>query len=589
MLRRYLDKHKGFGCVINTYGFGYNLDSMLLDDIAREGHGSYSFIPDPGFVGTVFVNSISNLMSTMGKNACLSIEPLNGAELVVEVARTNPSARGASGGGSGSAAASAAPAGGAHDASAIGKRSVGILGGLPLSITSWGWMVELGSLRYGQAKDIVIRTKRTPPASNSSDTAAPAIRVTLTYDHVGASRNLAFQNPTKRTFEATSTAFPAGGVNPHTQNLLFHRLRLDSVDVLYQAHTLFRHDPSMARAALASLIQTYDANAAVATHKMAQQLLTDMKGQATEAFSSDEYFRKWGYHYVTSLAGAHLDQQCTNFKDPGLQNYGGELFESLRDRIDDIFNKLPPPTPSRATSNSSQSRGGRRKSSSSSSAASPSNMRSMRAYNCASAPCFGGSCLVNLGHGMGTKRVDEIKKGDVVVATKRGEVPAGSRATIHRIVKTWCKSHSAKLVTLPESGLKVTEWHPIRRNGTWCFPACLKDAKEEDCIAVYSFLLEEETHCSMVINGEECITLAHGIENDPVASHTYYGSRAVAEDIEAMVTDAHGCVELHQAQGCTLRDEVTGLVCKLVQREDATKAAVSRDYSAEIPHTGILA
>ena len=82
-----------------------------------------------------------------------------------------------------------------------------------------------------------------------------------------------------------------------------------------------------------------------------------------------------------------------------------------------------------------------------------------------------------------------------------------------------------------------------------------------------SFLLEEETHCSMVINGEECITLAHGIENDPVASHTYYGSRAVAEDIEAMVADAHGCVELHQAQGCALRDEVTGLVCKLVQRQ----------------------
>ena len=41
----------------------------------------------------------------------------------------------------------------------------------------------------------------------------------------------------------------------------------------------------------------------------------------------------------------------------------------------------------------------------------------------------------------------------------------------------------------------------------------------------------------MMINGEEVITLAHGIENDPVASHAYYGSRAVANDVEAMTCD----------------------------------------------------
>ena len=38
MLRRYKDSaSKNFSCVINTYGFGYNLDSTLLDEIAREG------------------------------------------------------------------------------------------------------------------------------------------------------------------------------------------------------------------------------------------------------------------------------------------------------------------------------------------------------------------------------------------------------------------------------------------------------------------------------------------------------------------------------------------------------------------------
>merc|ERR1712110_1152173 len=40
---------------------------------------------------------------------------------------------------------------------------------------------------------------------------------------------------------------------------------------------------------------------------------------------------------------AHLHQQCNNFKDPGVQCYGGEDFATQRDLADDIFCKLPPP------------------------------------------------------------------------------------------------------------------------------------------------------------------------------------------------------------------------------------------------------
>ena len=49
---------------------------------------------------------------------------------------------------------------------------------------------------------------------------------------------------------------------------------------------------------------------------------------------------------MPSLAGAHLLQLCYNFKDTGVQHYGGELFSTLRDSIDELFNKLPPPKPS---------------------------------------------------------------------------------------------------------------------------------------------------------------------------------------------------------------------------------------------------
>ena len=79
-------------------------------------------------------------------------------------------------------------------------------------------------------------------------------------------------------------------------------------------------------------------------------------------------------------------------------------------------------------------------------------------------------------------------------------------------------------VTFPETGLKVTPWHPIRMNNSWCFPGMHAEAREEPCEAVYSFLLEAEDHVSMIINDVECITLAHGIKDDPVAFHPYFGS-----------------------------------------------------------------
>ena len=61
-------------CIINTYGFGYSLDSKLLNALANCGHGSFSFIPDAGMVGTIFVNSISNIMSSYASNLKVYIE-----------------------------------------------------------------------------------------------------------------------------------------------------------------------------------------------------------------------------------------------------------------------------------------------------------------------------------------------------------------------------------------------------------------------------------------------------------------------------------------------------------------------------------
>mmetsp|Transcript_76280 Transcript_76280/g.131995 ORF Transcript_76280/g.131995 Transcript_76280/m.131995 type:complete len:92 (-) Transcript_76280:67-342(-) len=71
-----------------------------------------------------------------------------------------------------------------------------------------------------------------------------------------------------------------------------------------------------------------------------------MCGQCTEALSRRDWFSKWGVHYLPSIMFAHRLQQCNNFKDPGVQCYGGKLFQEIRDHADDVFNNLPAPKPS---------------------------------------------------------------------------------------------------------------------------------------------------------------------------------------------------------------------------------------------------
>lgn len=45
------------------------MDSKLLEDISILGNsGTYAFIPDGSFVGTIFVNAISTLLTTAATN-----------------------------------------------------------------------------------------------------------------------------------------------------------------------------------------------------------------------------------------------------------------------------------------------------------------------------------------------------------------------------------------------------------------------------------------------------------------------------------------------------------------------------------------
>lgn len=81
MMKKYREQHDGmYPGTVHTFGFGYSLNSRMLLDIAKESNGAYAFIPDSGFVGTIFVNALANQQCAFGSNAVLEICPDNGAK-----------------------------------------------------------------------------------------------------------------------------------------------------------------------------------------------------------------------------------------------------------------------------------------------------------------------------------------------------------------------------------------------------------------------------------------------------------------------------------------------------------------------------
>ncbi len=67
-LERYIQKKEGKTPTIHIFGFGNDIMSDLLYKLSVIGNGSYNFIPNSCFLGTVFVNSMANIFSCYAEN-----------------------------------------------------------------------------------------------------------------------------------------------------------------------------------------------------------------------------------------------------------------------------------------------------------------------------------------------------------------------------------------------------------------------------------------------------------------------------------------------------------------------------------------
>ena len=437
MLKNAMDGHDNI--VVNTYGFGYNLDSRLLVELSRSTQGSYSFIPDIGTLGTVFVHAMSNLCTSVDRAITLSIET-DGTIEMPEIVKTN-----------------------------------------------WGYVLPLGRITKGQTRDVFIECDQ-------------PVSVTV---------------PSVDKLECPNDS-PAP---PDRQVAAMG---------IFQCHGIARMNPEQANTFLNGLMT------AVTDPKLQE----DLNGQVREAIMPDHY-HKWGRHYLPSLALAHWTQQCNNFLDKGIQEYGGCAFHTTRDKLDKAFNELPAPTPTHRERVVYRFRSAGRQ-------VTPVPQR-MSSYNSASAPCFAAYCRLLLASG-DLKTCDKIRKDDVVKTSK------GNARVI-------CVVKSVSGEPLVEVGqLHITPWHPVMINDTWVFPKSVQNKDIQNESEVYSFLLEPG-FSDVNVEGVTCITLAHNIRNDSVASHPFYGTNKVIQSLEKMKGWDEGIVHVRSV----LRDRESNLVCGFSQ------------------------
>lgn len=287
----------------------------------------------------------------------------------------------------------------------------------------------------------------------------------------------------------------------------------------------------------------------------------DLSGQVREAFSRQDWYRRWGRHYVPSLASSHLAEICGNFKDPGLQAYASDLFSTLQEVGDEVFCAMPPPQPAPPPPEVVRAMGANYQ-------PAPRRQVNMARYHNSHGPCVAADSRVTLANGT-TKRADALQRGDVLlVPATLGR--AATTAPVDCVVLTRFQSNShVKLCAI--GSLRVTPWHPVQLDSrqAWQFPSTLASTRPHRCEQGVVSLLLGATHDGLYARAPafqaenvSVAAFAHGVDDDAVLSHEFFGSQRVVDCLVDLKGFEHGRVLLQD--NCIVRGN-DGLVCALKQ------------------------
>ena len=477
----YLQRPGGLPCSsMHLFGFGYDLNATLLSAIAERSRGLFAFIPDASMCGTVFINFVSNMFCVVVPRAELALPGLPQRPVV--------------------------------------------------------------SLSTGQSADFVYDL--TPGTEQG-----PVAYSVRNLDQPGDEAPLCSVTTTVQDLVSAASGEPADDADRQSRLLTSRQVvRAEFIAFLKRLIQAADKQPLPLAAAeidrqLISLRQHDTSDGVIRAFVLELDSEHPDQGQVRKACSQLTWYHRWGRHHLLSLARAHALQLCHNFKDPSVQQYGGELFHGLQKRGLAIFKQLEPPPPSCAQ------QGGR--------------AINMDALVDPNGGCIAGDVLVQL-QDLSLVRVSDLKAG----------MALSNAATVRCVIEARAPAPTFTLVEVA-AGVRLTPWHPVRLPGSakWQFAKdaqCAGSRAVEAAATVYNVILDhgQSLIASAGPESVEIIALGHGIVDDPVATHPYLGTQRVVDDIARCAGFQDGRVVLDTTQYRWTRDPVTQLMNGLEELEE---------------------
>ena len=145
--------------------------------------------------------------------------------------------------------------------------------------------------------------------------------------------------------------------------------------------------------------------------------------------------------------------------------------------------------------------------------------------------------LVAMAAGQPPKQLSSLQRGDVLASGAIVECLVVSTGTHSFVFKVY--------------NAVVTGWHPVMYNGKWTFACHCGEQITSTTLRRYHVLLKTGT--TFIVNGLPCLALGAGIQNDPVASHDYFGDQnKVTHALQHLQGWDDGCVT---SLGCIRGDD----------------------------------
>ena len=246
---------------------------------------------------------------------------------------------------------------------------------------------------------------------------------------------------------------------------------------------------------------------AASTNAAVIELMKDVKPPGSDdegqIHMAPSFWQTWGKHYLRSILSAHMNQICMNFKDSGLQGYGGEMFREFRELGDKVFCDLP------ALVGTGGAYGGAY-AIPTQAPQQPVDMSHL--FNNQRGGCFKGECEVLMADGT-RMPIWSITKG-AQVWTPEGPATVELHLTLGSYNKFQPMCRIGKLF--------ITPWHPILVDNVWTFPSDIYPIEDRIMPIVYNLVLSNGHIID--IEGTLSITLGHEMTTG-LAKHQFFGSK----------------------------------------------------------------